>query len=61
MQRILGKDGQPRPGAYAISNIYFEMPGKWLVNVILKYADGTEETKTIDVDLSQPPGDPHPH
>ena len=60
-QRVLDKDGHAVEGAYAISNIYFTMGGKWQVNVTLKYADGTEETKTIDVDLGQQNGGGHHH
>jgi hypothetical protein len=51
MQRQLDANGNPLPGAYSISNMYFTMPGKWLVNVTLVYANGSKETQTITVDV----------
>ncbi|MEQ1664122.1 MAG: hypothetical protein ABL927_01950 [Bdellovibrionales bacterium] len=49
IEQSLDQKGQPKLGAYEISNIYFIMRGEWDVNVSLKLADGSEEIQTLHV------------
>ncbi|MGE0526538.1 MAG: hypothetical protein AB7G93_16780 [Bdellovibrionales bacterium] len=59
IRQVLDNNGQPLPGVYEVYRIYFTMGGKWDVNVTLKHADGSEETKTIKVELNEGGGHRH--
>lgn len=61
LQRVLDKSGNPLVGVYEVSSIYFEMGGKWQVNVTLFYGDGSKETQTIDLDIPGSPNHGHQH
>ncbi len=39
-------------GSYLVSNVFFIMGGKWDVQVILKYQNGTKETQIVPVQLA---------
>ncbi len=51
LQRVLDEQGRAILGSYQVSNMYFTMRGEWVVNVTLKFPDGSEETKAISVRL----------
>jgi hypothetical protein len=48
---LLDKDGTALVGAYQVSSIYFTMGGDWEVQVTVTYADGSQETQAIALDL----------
>lgn len=52
VQRVLGQQGNPMVGVYDVYNVYFIMGGHWQVNVTLTYANGSQETKTIELDVA---------
>ncbi len=52
VQRVLDQQGNPMVGVYDVYNVYFMMSGRWQVNVTLTYADGSRETKTIELDIA---------
>jgi len=51
INRIIDPQGNPITGEFQVRNIYFTMGGDWLLNVTLKYRDGTEETQIVNVHL----------
>lgn len=51
IDRVLAADGRAVTGSYRVSRMFFVMGGRWDVHVTVKLADGTEETRTLAVDL----------
>lgn len=47
VQAVRDSSGQPVPGAYLVSGIYFIMDGEWEVRVSLKNATGLEELQAF--------------
>lgn len=44
--RINDANGNTLTGTFAVSNMYFIMPGDWEVRFAIKYADGREEVQS---------------
>ena len=51
IQHLNDAQGQPQPGAFRISKMYFIMDGAWEVRFTLTHADGTKETQAFAVNV----------
>jgi hypothetical protein len=49
--RLVDSSGEPVPGSYRVSSIYFTMSGAWKVQVNVTYPDGSIETQVFDANL----------
>lgn len=60
IQTVPDERGHARTGAYQVTDMHFIMSGRWHVYITLTSPDGTEETKTIVIDLGDEPSDDRP-
>lgn len=51
VNRVLDERGQPVPGAYEVTRMYFTMPGDWEVRITLRTPDGRTEAQWFAVRL----------
>lgn len=51
LQPLLDDQGQPVPGAFRVTHVYFTMGGRWEVRVSLKLEGGGEETRSFPVTI----------
>jgi len=51
IQRVADEKGNPIPGAFEVSNIYFVMGGEWQVDFTVHFEEGSSETQSLPVKL----------